>query len=124
MAITVAPATDDDGSLYGKDASDLQSGIEINNGVISGTLKYISDYSAAFSGDEASGHYIALKFAADGAESITVQVIGGLHGPSTLDEDGIVVARITSVSQQLKVVATESGISTTTFYSLNGLILE
>lgn len=107
----------------GKVASDLQSSITISNGVISGTLNEITGYTGAFSGDEADGHFLALQCTSESGATITVEVVGGQHGPSTLDSDGLIVCRIASTSQQIKVVATKSGQSTEKVYLLTGLTL-
>lgn len=121
LAITVAPATDDDGELFGKNASDLQENVVVSNSGISGTLKYVSDYSSAFSGSEAYGNYLALKCEAEEGATISVELVGGVHGPVTLDPDGLIVIRVTSNGQSVKVVATKSGISETKTYALTGL---
>lgn len=110
--------------MLGKNASDLQSNISIENGIISGTLNYIDDYSSAgFTGDEKSGYFLALKATpVDGAVT-TVQVIGGLHGAATLDADGLAVLRIINTNQSVQFVTTKNGTSETYNYSLAGLIL-
>lgn len=105
--------------------ADLQSGIEIDGTNITGTLKYIADYSSAFSGDEASGNYLALHFDCDVDDVVlTVEVIGGLHGPVTLDESRINIFRIANTSQKIKVTATADGESYSKIYDLTGLTLE
>ena len=79
----------------------------------------------AFSGDpaEQSGNYIAVKATAVEGAVITAQVIGGDHGPVTLDEDGILIARIKNVNQDLQFKAiTADGVQTIT-YDLSGLTL-
>lgn len=70
---------------------------------VTGTLKYIADYSdAGFSGEEASGNFLALHASVPGLEgaTITAQVINGVHGPVTLDTDGCIVVRIADKSTQ------------------------
>lgn len=122
--LQVVGATDDDGSLLGKDASDLQENIVIGTDSISGTLKYVADYSSAFSGDEASGNYLALKCTAISGAVITVEVVNGLHGASTLDADGLIVCRIANnETQSIRVVATIDGVSSTKTYTLTNLTL-
>lgn len=116
--------------LLGKAITDLQSGITISNGSISGTLKYLADYTG-FSGNvaEQSGNYIALKFDIPNVDTskytIQVSLIGGDHGAVTLDSDGICIFRIKNVNQKIKAVATADGLPTVTkVYSLNNLVLE
>ena len=111
--------------LLGKSVTDLQTGIEISDDYkITGTLKKITGWTA-FSGDpaEQSGNYIAVKATAAEGATITAQVIGGDHGPVTLDEDGILIARIKNVGQDLQFKAiTTAGVQTIT-YDLSGLTL-
>lgn len=109
--------------LFGKVASNLQEDIELSSAGITGTLHYIEDYSSAFGGDEASGNYIALKAECDGAV-ITAEVVGGVHGPVTLDEDGIVVCRIANNNQSIRFVATKENESVSATYALTDLVLE
>lgn len=124
IALTVVPATNADGDLLGKSASDLQTNIIVTNNKIKGTLKYIADYtSAGYVGDEASGNYLALKCTSINGATITVEVVGGVHGAQTLDSDGLVICRIANTSQKIKVVASKNGQSTTKTYSLTGLTL-
>ena len=110
--------------LFGKVASDLQENVEVGSTEITGTLKYIDDYSSAYSGDEASGNYLVLKAKSVYGAVITGEVVGGDHGPSTLDADGILICRITSNSQSVKFVATTSNGSATVTYALTNLVLE
>ena len=114
--------------LFGKSASDLQTGITVGDDAITGTLKYVADYSSAFGSGEDSGNYIALHSAVPGVSGVTItlEVVNGSHGPSTLDDDGICIARIANKSTQtIKVVASKEGCeSVTKTFSLTGLTLE
>ena len=121
--LTTVAATDADGSLFGKDASDLQDNIVVGTNAITGTLNYISGYTDAFSGDEANGNFLALKCTAIEGATITVEVVGGLHGPSVLDADGLIVCRIASTEQSIRVIATINGVSQTKTYALTDLVL-
>ena len=111
--------------LFGKSVTDLQENIEFGANAITGTLNYIADYSAAgFVGDEASGNFMAVKVEGPEGATITAEVVGGSHGPVTLDEDGIVVARIGATTNKLKIVASvEDGGSKTIEYDLSDLTL-
>ena len=96
--------------LFGKKASDLQSGIAIDDNKISGTLNYISSGwdSGTWSEDEATGNYLAIHFEVPEVEGVSIQVT--LTNPVTLDEDGIVVLRIRDKSSQsITVVASKEG---------------
>ena len=103
----------------------MQSNISVSSNAITGTLKYVADYSSAgYAGDEASGNYLVIHCAADDADSITVEVVGGVHGPQTLDEDGICICHITNTSQKIRVVAYKDGVvGDTRTFNLSGLTL-
>lgn len=124
-SLTVTADADITTDLFGKSASDLQSDIVIDGTDIEGTLKYVADYSAAFSGELASGNYIALHFDTSGVAdaTITVEIVNGTSGPVTLDSDGIFVGRIADKSTQtIRVVASKDGYGTATkTFSLTGL---
>ena len=112
--------------LLGKSADDLQTGVEVGIDAITGTLKYVTGYTG-FSGDvaEQSGNYLAIKVTAVEGATITVELINGTVGhPVTLDEDGMIVIRISNKStQSVQVVATKDNKSEVYNYSLNGLTL-
>lgn len=99
--------------LLGKVISDLQEDIEIEDDVVSGTLKYVSDYTG-FSGDveEQEGNYLALHIDAIGAvgSTVKVQLVGGVHGEVTLDSDRVIIIRITSTEQKVKITASKTGL--------------
>lgn len=123
-----ADIADDDGTaLLGKVASDLQENIVIGSAAISGNLKYIADYSSAgYTGDEQSGNFLVLHFESDAPGAvIKVQLVGGVHGERTLDDDGLAIFRVTNKDTQ-KVKATVSANGYLTFektWALTGLTL-
>lgn len=121
--LEVVSAQDADGELFGKVASDLQENIVVGEEAITGTLKFVADYSSAFTGDEASGNYLALKCSAISGAVITVEVVGGSSGPVTLDADGLIVDRIASVEQSIEVKATIDGMTETKTFALTDLTL-
>lgn len=111
--------------LLGKSVSDLQSSITVSSdNKITGTLKYVTGYTG-FSGtvSEQSGNYIAVKATAEEGAVIMAEVIGGDHGEVTLDEDGILIARIKNTSQKLRFSATTDAGTQTIIYDLSGLTL-
>ena len=118
---------DNETSLLGKYVTDLQEDVEIAGGVITGTLHYVTEYTG-FSGDpaEQEGNYLAVVCEASEGDTITAELIGGQHGPVTLDPDGILIARITDpAAQKLRFTATGvDGTTETKEYSLSGLTLE
>ena len=129
--VSVALAPDSaDAEVYGVEVSDLQSNISVGSGAISGTSKKISDGtvwdSGTWSEDESTGNYLALKAVGipDGATA-TVEIVGGVNGPVTLleEEDYMVVCRITSTAQKIKLVTTLNGVADQKTYTLNKLVL-
>lgn len=115
-----------DVDLLGKSADDLQTSVAVGVDAITGTLKYVTGYTG-FSGNvaEQSGNYLALKVTAIEGATITVELINGTVGhPVTLDEDGMIVIRISNKStQSVQVVATKDNRSEIYNYSLTGLTL-
>lgn len=96
--------------------------------MISGTLAYIADYSAA--GYEGAGHYIALTTASSESVSgvtykCTIIDADGTERTATLDEDQTIIIRITSTAQKLRFTAEKTGYGTDVeTYALTGLTLE
>jgi len=93
----------------------------VGDDAITGTLKYVDDYSSAFSGDEASGNFIALHAEVPDVDDVTITIT--ITNPSTLDEDGCYVGRIADKdSQTITVVASKDGYDDVTkVYDLSGL---
>jgi hypothetical protein len=113
--------------LFGKVVSDLQEDIVIGPDGVSGTLKYVADYSSAYGPGENSGNYIVLHCSTPGFEgsTITAEVVNGVHGPVTLDEDGIVILRIADKDlQTVRVVASNDGETDSVELDLSQLVLE
>ena len=118
----------DSTDLFGKVASDLQEDIEIEGDKISGTLKYIADYSSAYGAGMDSGNYLVLHCEVPDVEGVTIttELVGGTTGPQVLDPDGLIISRITNKSTQtIKVVASKNACAPVTrIFSLKGLTLE
>lgn len=115
---------DDTIDLLGKVASDLMTNVEIVDGKATGTLNYVDDYTG-FSGDPAEqvGNYIVLKASTEEGSTTTAELIGGVHGPVTLDDDGILVARITDSVTAVKFTTTKGTDSKTVTIDLSELTL-
>lgn len=111
----------DEADLFGKNASDLQENIVVGDDAITGTLKYVSDYSSAFGSGLDSGNYIALHIEIPNADGVTLKA--GADNLSTLDETGDVIIRIAAKdSQTVTVVASKEGYEDVTKeYDLTGL---
>ena len=113
--------------LLGKQLDDLQEDIAVGDDAISGTLKYITGWTA-FSGDvsEQSGNYLALHIDTEiPADSITAELINGNVGhPVTLDNDRTLIVRISDVdTQSLQIVATLNDLTITKDFDLSDLTL-
>ena len=115
--------------LFGKSATDLQTGITVGTDAITGTLKYVTGYTGWSPGNvsEQSGNYLALYFNVPGETGVTytAELTNGIKGPVTLDEDQTVVFRIDNKdTHKIKITATKQGLgSVTKVYSLSGLTL-
>ena len=94
---------------------------------ITGTLKYVADYSSAYGSGEDSGNYLVVKATVPGMTGATIkaELINGTHGEVTLDDDGILITRITDkATQKLKFTASCEGLdSVSVTYDLTGLTL-
>ncbi len=123
--MSINALTDDSVDLWGKTASDLQENVVVGTSAITGTLKYVDDFSSAFGGDLSHGNYIALAIDTGDVTgaTITVEIVNGFSGPVTLDADGVYVGRIADKSTQtIKVVVSKEGYQTVTkTFSLTGL---
>lgn len=112
--------------LFGKTVNDLQTNITVKGKSVAGTLKYVADYSSAYGSGEDSGNYLVLHAEVPDVDDVTItaQVINGVHGTSTLDDDGILISRISDKSsQKIKFVASKEGYkSVSKTYDLSGLV--
>lgn len=119
--LTVDVDIDPNENLFGYTVDELQSDIVVGNDAITGTLKFISDYSTAFGPGEDSGNYLAIHASVPGVDDVTLTVT--VTNPSVLDADGICVCRIADKSTQtITVVASKEGYeSVTKEFDLSGL---
>lgn len=123
MSVDVDISASED--LFGKTVSDLQKDVSVRGKSVIGTLKYVADYSSAYGPGEDSGNYLVLHAEVPNVDGVTItsQVVNGVHGAVTLEEDGIVISRITDKSsQKIMFVASKEGyLSVTKIFDLNGL---
>ena len=119
---------DSDLSVTGKTVSDLQSGVKFGANAITGTLKYVENWTWFDSDPEINtGNFLVFKAALTGADKITAELIGAKvnPGPIELDSDGIGIFHITNKdTQMVQVVAYKGGLVQTKLYTLSGLICE
>ena len=105
--------------------SDLQSGITVAEGAITGTLKYVD--SGALATDWGAGNFMALKFTPSALDENVVKYRVGLDpsegsGFVELDSDMDGVFKVTDKSEQVFVVETVGRDYTTRQeYDLSGL---
>ena len=125
MSLTVDADISSDTDLLGKAVTDLQKDVTIGKDAIGATLQYVTGYTG-FSGDttEQEGNYLALHFEDEGADSISVQIIGSDHEPSTLDDDGLLVAQIRSIAKGIDVWTVKDGVTYFNRYEFVNLIKE
>lgn len=124
--LTVAADVPAGTDLLGKSVTDLQSGVWVGPGQITGTLKHVTGYTG-FSGDpaEQSGNYLVTHSTSTDGATITAELLGGTTGPVTLDGDGILISRITPGAYALKFTATKQDLPTNVkILDLSGLIKE
>lgn len=118
-------------TLFGTKVSAMQTDVNVADGAITGTLKFIQGGIApgTLSGD---GNFLALRFVDNNnkADSIKVGLVPSATGMGLveLDEDMNAVFKIAGeiegVQQVLKVVTTVNGVSKTQIFDLSGLTLE
>lgn len=112
--------------LFGYTVDDLQSDVEVDGTSVSGILNYIDDYtSAGYTGDEAEGNFLVLHFSVPDVEDAEIQITTNGR-TKTLDEDGILIARVADKdSQTITVVASKDGYEDVTkVYELSSLICD
>ncbi len=118
----------EDGETYvlGKQVSELQEDVTVNDNSITGTLNYVTGFTG-FSGNPElqEGNFLALKFEHPDGATTTVEIIGGTSGPVELDSDMNWVGRIASNEQSIEVITTLTDGTTTITkeYNLTGLVL-
>lgn len=125
-SLTVAADVPAGTDLLGKSVTDLQSGVWIGPEQITGTLKYVTGYTG-FSGDpaEQSGHYLVTHSTSSDGATIKAELLGGTTPEVTLDSDGILITRVTSNNQRLRITATKDDMpATIKTYDLSALVLE
>ena len=110
--------------VLGKSTAELQEDIAVKGSRITGSLNYVTGYTG-FSGDvaEQEGNFLCVYLPLQDGITATCELVGGTSGEKALD-DGIMVLRITSNNELLKIKATKNGSTQTRVYSLAQLTLE
>ena len=115
-------------SIFGTSVSDIQTGVIVGDGAITGTLKYVS--TGALATDWGAGNFIALKFSDIDNRATSVKV--GLEPSQSSglvelmgDPDMNGVFKITNKdTQKFKVVVTDGLNVAVKTYDLSGLTVE
>ena len=123
MGLEVDADIDPTADFWGYTVDDLQENVKIGKSSITGTLRYIEDYSSAFPAGLDSGNYICLHFETDVPDA---EIEVTITDPVVLDAEGILVGRIADKdSQTITVVASKEGYrSVTKTFALTDLICE
>ena len=127
MPLSLEPMSDSD-SVFGYTVSELQTGLDVEGSMISGTLNYIDSGSLATTWG--NGNFMALDLSGNDFGDLTSVKVGlspsagsGLVEILT-DPDRNGVFKVTDKDNQKFVVVQSDGVSTlTTEYSLSGLVL-
>ena len=119
-------AKDSSAVLLGKQVSELQENVFVNDNSVQGILNYVTGYTQ-FSGvpAEQEGHYLALQFEASDGAVVKIQTIGGLDDTRvvTLDPDMDAVIYVKSTKEKLRVTCELNGDIITRTISFSGLKL-
>lgn len=122
----VTPATADaNEDFWGTKTSDMQSGVTVANGAITGTLTKLT--SGQLVTDWGEGYFLALKFTKNNAKITSIKV--GLNpsvssGLVELDSDMLGVFKITDKStQKFEILVSDGNVSYGMLFDLSGLTL-
>ena len=119
-------AKDSTAVVLGKQVSELQENVFVNDNSVQGILNYVTGYTQ-FSGDPElqEGHYLALQFEASDGATVTIQTIGGVDDTRvvTLDSDMDAVLYVKSTKEKLRVTCSLNGDIITRTISFSGLKL-
>ena len=112
--------------VLGKQVSELQESVFVNENSVQGILNYVTGYTQFDSNPELQeGHYLALKFEASDGATVTVQTIGGVDDTRvvTLDQDMNMVIYVKSTKEKIRVTCSLNGDVITRTISFSGLKL-
>ena len=119
-------------TLYGSKVSAMQTNLNVADGAITGTLKFIAGGLAQSGPLAGDGNFMALQFVNESnAESIKVGLVPSASGMPLQevvgdpDMNGVfkVTGEVGGVQQVFKVVTTKNGISKTQIFDLSDLDL-
>lgn len=111
--------------FWGTKTSQMQTGLTVANGAITGTLTKLT--SGALVDTWGEGYFIALKFTKNNAKLTSIKV--GMNpsvssGLVELDSDMLGVFKVTDkASQRFEILATDGELEFASFFDLSGLTL-
>lgn len=120
-------------TLFDTKVSNMQTGVNVADGAITGTLKFIQGGLSPAGPLAGDGNFLALKFVDNNnAESIKVGLVPSASGMDLVelvgdpDMNGVfkISGEVGGVQQVFKVVTTVNGVSKTQTFDLSGLVLE
>ena len=123
-AVSIASA-DADEDFWGTKTSDMQTGLTVANGAITGTLTKLTSGSLVETWGE--GYFIALKFTNSNSKLTSIKA--GMNpsvssGLVELDEDMLGVFKVSNKDdQRFETLATDGELEFASFYDLSGLTL-
>lgn len=107
-------------SIFGVEPTDVQSSVAVSGTTITGESKYLDSVNT-FDMD-LGHHFLILHITADNADEIKVSMDPTQSQLTTLDESGVIILQMKDdQSQTVKVVATNSGGTTTKNYAISGM---
>lgn len=114
--------------LFGKTASDLQSGITIDESTtparITGTSKHIANYSGAGFDATKGTNFVVLHATAQTGATITATTVGDDERKQTLDSDGIIILQINDKTTGVTFTATKDNVVESKTYIIDKLVLK
>lgn len=122
--VSIASA-DADEDFWGTKTSDMQTGLTVANGAITGTLTKLT--SGQLVTDWGEGYFIAIKFTKNNSKLTSIKA--GMNpslssGLVELDADMLGVFKVTDKdSQRFEILATDGELEFASFFDLSGLTL-
>ena len=120
-------AKDSTAVVLGKQVSELQENVFVNDNSVQGILNYVTGYTEFDPGtpELQEGHYLALQFEASEGAVVKVQTIGGVNDARivTLDSDMDMVIYVKSTKEKIRVTVELNGDIITRTISFSGLKL-
>lgn len=120
-------AKESSATILGKQVSDLQENVYVNDTFVNGVLNYVTGFTAFDQSHEEyqEGHYLALQFEASDGAVTKIQTVGGIDDTvwKTLDTDMDAVIYVKSNKMKLRVKCELNGDVINKTYSFGGLKL-